>query len=363
MSETAVLPQEGWAMVGQEHAVDALLRALDGDLLAHAYLFSGPPGVGKGTLALRLAQTLLCNADKRPCLQCRACRQIEAGEAPDIEHIAIGGVCDESSHRDHSTDGSTRIRICQIRRLERVASLAPFQAPRRIFIVDTADDLQIEAAHALLKTLEEPPATVLLILLATDVEALLPTIRSRCQRLTLRPAPAAELAAALQDRSGVPADEAAELARLARGRYGLAMRMHADPSLRVLQETVTADVRRLSGAGRNERFDYAEQLSRSWYGERDSVLATLDIWRAWWRDVLLAAAHVDAGPLDDDVREEAARCSPEQALQALRAAQRAREHLTQNTNAQLALEVMMLDLPVLPELEREEAREVAASPS
>ena len=77
MSETTGLPQQRWGMVGQEHAVDALLRALDGDLLAHAYLFSGPPGVGKGTLALRLTQTLLCDADERPCLQCRTCRQVE----------------------------------------------------------------------------------------------------------------------------------------------------------------------------------------------------------------------------------------------------------------------------------------------
>src|SRR5690606_2229210 len=113
----------------------------------------------EGTLARRLAQTLVSpSADDPtlPDLSTRAARQLEAGELPDIERIAIGGVCDESNH-DHQTDDSTIIRICQVRRLERVASLAPFASPRRIFVIDTANNLHPDAAHALLKTLEEPP--------------------------------------------------------------------------------------------------------------------------------------------------------------------------------------------------------------
>ena len=358
-----------WAVAGQDGAVASLRHALEHDRLAHAYLLTGPAGVGKATLARRLAQALLCEAagghGDEPCLECRTCRQVEAGEAPDVERIAVGGICDVTAHGDHATDGSTRIRICQVRRLERVASLAPFAAARRIFIVDTADDLQTEAAHALLKTLEEPPATVLLMLLATDGEALLPTIRSRCQQLALRPMAAAELAAALSQQLELGEDAAQELARLAGGRYGLALRLHADPSLRVMQETVTDDVQRLSRAGRNERFDYAGELARRWSRERASVLATLDIWRAWWREVLLAASGADA-PVGASMRAEAAHCSPPQALRSLRATQRAREHLLENTNAQLALEVMMLDLPELPgpaQPQGEEARAAAPSPS
>ena len=337
-------------MHGQDEAVRALRHALDSGHFAHAYLLTGPAGVGKATLAKRLAQTLVCEADAeaRPCRSCRACRHVEAGDYPDVEHIAIGGVCDEGgpAHRDHAADNSTRIRICQVRRLERVASLAPYGAPRRIFIVDTADDLQREAAHALLKTLEEPPASVLLILLANDIDALLPTVRSRCQEIALRPMPHAVLAAALRAEYGLDEFAANRLAREAGGRYGLASRLHTDPSLAMLRETAAADAERLAAAGRNDRFDYAQTLAARWSKERASVLETLDAWRWWWRDRMYEAANAP-GPT---------RCSAPEAVRALRAIDRARVHLLANTFPQLALEAMMLDLPVLAAAHGEEAR-------
>ncbi len=344
------MTSEAWAMHGQTEAVRALRHALDSGHLAHAYLLTGPAGVGKATLAKRLAQTLVCEAaeDARPCRSCRACRHVEAGDYPDVEHIAIGGVCDEGgpAHRDHAADNSTRIRICQVRRLERVASLAPYGAPRRIFIVDTADDLQREAAHALLKTLEEPPASVLLILLANDIDSLLPTVRSRCQEIALRPMPHADLAAALRAEHSLDEFTANRLAREAGGRYGLASRLHTDPSLAMLRETAAADAERLAAANRNERFDYAQTLAGRWSRERASVIETLDAWRWWWRDRLHEAANAP-GPT---------RCTAAEAVRALHAVDRARLHLLANTFPQLALEAMMLDLPVLAAAHGEEAR-------
>ncbi|MSP21416.1 MAG: DNA polymerase III subunit delta' [Dehalococcoidia bacterium] len=360
LASTPVRDTAAWGMIGQEHAIASLRRAIRDDHLSHAYLFSGPRGVGRATLARRLAQALCCEARVGedaldPCLECRPCRQIEAGSWPDVEHITIGGICDERDHKDHVADGSTRLRVCQVRRLERVATVSPLRSPYRVFIIDAADDLQTEAAHALLKTLEEPPSTALLLLTAGDVQELLPTIRSRCQELTLRPLPVARLAQALIE-GGVAPGAATEAATLSGGRYGLARQMLSDPSLAVLRETTAADIERLVAAGRNERFDYASTLGRRWSRERESVLATLDGWRDWWRHALHASVETGSaggagGPW-----------TPREAVRALAAVQTAREHLLDNTNPQLALEVMLLDVPrarmgaVPTNADREEAR-------
>ncbi len=354
MTSITAPPRNAWGLRGHDPAVEMLRHAIASGHLGHAYLLGGPKGVGKETLARRLAQVLIApSADDPtvPDLENRAAKQIDAGTASDVEHIAIGGVCDESQH-DHAGDRSTRIRICQVRRLERVAALAPFASARRVFIIDAADDLQTEAAHAILKTLEEPPPSALFVLLASDPDALLPTIRSRCQEFTLRPLPHAALAAALEEDAGLDPVEATSLARLAHGRYGLAMRMHADPTLAVLRESAEAEAARLASAGRNERFDVAERLGGAWYRERESVLATLDLWREWWRERMLAGAGVSDASSSPSTGEGGGggdlRCSAEDALRGLRAVQTAREHLLANTSAQLALEVMMLDLPLVP---------------
>ena len=345
-----------WTIIGQERAVAVLSQAISRGRISHAYLFSGPSQVGKATAALQLAQALNCKGEDPPCGRCRQCYLIQEGKHPDVEVIGIGGLCDESEHKDHSADGSKEIRICQVRRLKRIASRAPFEGRYRVVIVDPADALNVESSNALLKTLEEPPSSLVVILVSGREEALLPTVRSRCRRVQFSALPAAEVAKALEQTWEVPPEDAVALARLSGGRLGWAVAAWEDETVLPSREGVLEDVYRLTAAGRDERFSYAAQLATRFYRDREGVLAVLDLWQAWWRDVLLVAAGctdivVNSGSLDR-LSLLARKYSIGQVKSFLEAIATTRQHLLENVNPQLALEVLMLDLPA-PALRKE----------
>src|SRR6185369_9354370 len=153
-----------WSIIGHTTQLAALDRAIASGAPAHAWLFAGPEGLGKHATALEFAAALNCLAEDKPCGECRPCRSTLESKHTDVEIVAPGGICDEPDHRDHSD--SRMVRICQVRRLEKLLSLAPYAGGRRVAIVDAADTLQAEAANAFLKTLEEPPGHSVIILLA-----------------------------------------------------------------------------------------------------------------------------------------------------------------------------------------------------
>ena len=338
-----------WGIVGQEQAVGALDRALREGRLSHAYLFSGPPQVGKATAARRLAQALNCQAQEKPCLRCRACLLIEEGRHPDIEMVGVGGLCEESDHKDHRTDASKDIRICQVRRLERLLNLSPFEGERRIAIVDPADALNVEAANAFLKTLEEPPAGVVLVLVTAREEALPPTVRSRCRRLPFAPLPVRAVERALIDKWSVEGDRARLLARLSGGRLGWAVTAVEDESLLSGREADLDEVLSLSEATLEERFALAGRLAFRFQRDRDSALASLDLWREWWRDVLLVQAGQSEGVTNahrlDKLSLEARQYEQRAVVRFLEDIGRTRQQLQDNVNPVLALEVLMLAHP------------------
>ncbi len=155
-----------WNIVGHEKAISVLRRAVEDEArLSHAYLFAGPEQVGRATAARQFAQALNCTAGTPPaesgglgldlapaespsgdaadlpCGECRSCRLIAEGKHPDVETMTVGGLCDESEHKDHSKDASQDIRICQVRRLEHLVIRAAFEGRTRVIIVDPADAL------------------------------------------------------------------------------------------------------------------------------------------------------------------------------------------------------------------------------
>ena len=163
-------------ILGHEVPIGLLQRLMSEERLPHALLFHGPVGVGKSTVARALAATLFCENPRNDdaCGNCDACRLVEAGNHPDRSSVR------RLPKKDKPAELRRNIIIEQIRDLSHLASLAPRTAPRRLFVIDPADRINVAAQNALLKTLEEPPGKALLILIAARPHVLLATIRSRC---------------------------------------------------------------------------------------------------------------------------------------------------------------------------------------
>jgi DNA polymerase-3 subunit delta' len=337
-----------WSIIGNAPALAALDRAVDSASPAHAWLFAGPEGTGKLRVALEFAAALNCasTAGDKPCSECRACRDTLAGTHADVELVAPGGICDEPEHKEHPE--SRDLRICQVRRLERVLSLSPYAGGRRIAIIDAADTLHVEAANAFLKTLEEPPEGTVIILLAEREERLPETVLSRCQRLAFRPLDRDTVVDALLAR-GADALQADAIAAAAGGRVGWALRALDDPSMLTERDSMLDEAQRLAHAGRAERFLWARAAESRGPEVRERFQRELGVWESWWRDVLLAAAGATEGIAN---RDRAALLAEEGKLYAagdivtfLRSLLQTREYLYANVDLQLALENLTLDLP------------------
>ena len=329
-----------WQTIGQDRAVAALQRGLAQDRRAHAYLFVGPPQVGKGTLALELAQALNCEGPESPCHECTPCCRIAAGIHADVQVVGIE-TTDGGSHKD--------IRIQQIRDIERAVSLRPFEGRCRVIIIDPADAMNEEAQNAFLKTLEEPPPDVVFVLITSRPQALRATIRSRCQRLDLSPLSVASLEEALRQRLEVAPRQAQLLARLSRGRLGWAIAAHQDEEMMRVRHEALMDIRSLPERTIQERFAYASEVASRFSRDRATVLAVLDLWREWWRDILLVSGGCQDAitnlDLVDILTAEAGRYDAGQVAAFLRSMAATKRHLEENVNPRLALEVLMLDLP------------------
>ena len=278
-----------------------------------------------------------------PCGDCSQCQRIAQGLHPDVRIVGVGSGDEEGANRRD-------IRIEQVRDIESFLNLTPYEGVCKVIIVDGAELMNTAAANALLKTLEEPPGDSLLLLLTASEDALLPTIRSRCSALYLKPAAKSELQARLTQDYDADPDLAERVARISRGCIGQAVNSLRNPE--VLEQR-DADLQRLQEVcegGLDMRFDYAAELATRFSRDRDAARELLYLWLRWWRDLLLIKEGAEQYLHNSDhvapLRLQATRLTTGQVTAFIKRINRSLEALDANANPRLTLEVLMLGLPL-----------------
>ena len=351
-------------VIGQDRAIGAVRTALARGALHHAYLFGGPAGVGKGTAARLLAQAANCErGDADPCGACGPCRKIAGRTHPDVIELqaertmAKEGRWEPKGGRAPSKD----IVVDQVRDLvDHRLAMKRFEGRRRFVIIDPADAMNPQAQNALLKTLEEPPDDTTLVLVASNPDALLPTVRSRCARVPFAPLPDALVAQRLVA-AGLAPEEARGEALLAGGSIGRALQRARDRRQGPDGEGEDTGLTDEGGAPlgpRDRTVASAAELdpddAGAWIGfaqrhgkERERARDTCELLALWLRDVLAVQAAGDGAPLAIPALRSrtgrwAAALAPGEVLRRLEAARAASAALRQNAAPALALERMLI---------------------
>lgn len=326
-----------WPVYGHDWAVEYLRKSMIHRRIRHAYLFVGTQSIGKMTLAKAFAMALNCtheDENARPCGECRNCKLIRSGSHVDMLYS--------------ETDPNTGVlKIEEVRSITSRIAMKPYEARHRIAIFDDFDHAQPRAQDALLKTLEEPPPYAVLILLATSLESILPTITSRSQILHLRPVPVDLIRELMQTKYQQDTVRATLLAGLSGGRIGWAIRAAEEPGMLDQRQHALDLLDELLAMNRAGRFGLAEDLAK----DKTALGQLLELWLTYWRDVLhkVEGSEIKLANADRQVQIEQMvyKITPDEATTALRATRTLLDQLPYNINTRLALETLLLDYPGL----------------
>jgi len=317
---------------GHEKKIEALRKALTQKRIGHAYLFSGIAAVGKKTLALKFAKALNCEKEDTlhdSCGECSSCRKIQRGNHPDIFSVKADGQF---------------IRIDAIREIQEQMKCKPLEAKQRVFIIDEADKMNDQAANALLKILEEPSLSNILILITSRPFSMPPTIISRCQHIRFNPLRFDTVAKFLIDRMDMDNQKALLLASLSGGSVGRAMELNNDDIVTFRSELMEL----LSTTRRDDPFSLINFASFLGQGKKE-IKEGLNILNTFFRDVLI---YKETGKDDMLINQDnasfisssASRLSGEQIIQNIALVERAGNTIEQNVNKSLTLETMAFKL-------------------
>ena len=301
-------------VVGHEAIRERLAAALNQDTVSHAYLFEGIEGVGKHTMARAFIKALLCTepqAQHMPCGHCVSCRTLDSGNHPDVSWIG--------------REGKNSLGIRQIReRLVADVRTQPYQSAYKVYVIEDADLMTPEAQNALLKTLEEPPAYAVIILLATTGTGFLPTVLSRVITIRFQPLPAEVITQALADRLKMSPEQAAVTAALSRGSLGYALKLAGSQAFNTMRAELNTILAELPHMNPVQVLSLADFFDR-YKDQQDTVFSLIKL---WYRDLLMYRTNRDENSLI--TRDQA------EAIRTLAAASTTGEILKQFSNVQKA---------------------------
>lgn len=320
-------------IVGHEQIKEHMQAAIRDKKPFHAYLFQGEEGVGKEALARTFAAGLQCQSESadKPCKECVSCRQMESGNQPDVIWVT----------REKASLGVDEIR----EQLCNTMDIKPFSSPYKIYLVPEAEKMTEAAQNALLKTIEEPPEYGIVILMTSNISALLPTIQSRCLTMEFRPLSTAVVESYVKEHCHVPDYQARASAAFAQGNLGKAMRYAKSEDFIERKDHIISLLRHV------EQMDLSEMLAviKDLGTRKDEVRDYIDLMVLWYRDVLLFKATKDINQLlfQDEasyISREASHRSYEKIEEILQAFEKAKVRLRANVNFDITMELMLLTL-------------------
>lgn len=321
-------------VVGQEQLKEHLKDAIRLNKVSHAYIINGERNAGKEFIAKIFAMALQCEnpQDAEPCQECHSCRQALSGNHPDIIFL---------THEKPNTIGVDDIRS----QINGDVAIKPYSGPRKVYIINEGEKMTVQAQNALLKTLEEPPEYVVILILTTNVDSLLPTVLSRCVVLNMKPAKDAQIRRFLMETMQVPDYKANICVAFARGNVGKAKLLAKSEEFDKVKEEAVTLLKYISEMEINEIVTAIKKINEYKFDVNDY----LDILSVWYRDVLLFKATRDANGLIfreelQAIRKVADKSTYEGIEKIIDALEKAKQRLSANVNFDLTMELLLLTI-------------------
>ena len=320
-------------IIGNDMIKDHFKKAIENNKISHAYILTGEAGTGRKSIANAFSMALLCEkGGKEPCMVCHSCKQVLSGNHPDLIYV---------KHEKPNSIGVDDIR----EQINDTIMIRPYSSYYKIYIVDEAEKMTVQAQNALLKTIEEPPSYAVIILITTNQEAFLPTILSRCVQLKLKPLKDFTIKSYLVEHLGVAEKEAEICAAFARGNLGKAIHLASSDEFKELYYKMMALVKNVDSMDIVDLMDRIREIKELNF----DISEMLDMLQLWYRDVLMFKVTKDMNLLifKDEYKtingmgQNVGYDGLEKILEAI---ETCRTRLNANVNMELAMELLLLTM-------------------